>query len=53
MAVAALTAPKPKARYAVLANKFFNWTLPTLLPKRMLDRVMARRLGLTRRSRAG
>ena len=46
----ALTAPKPRARYAILRNKFFNWTVPTLLPKRALDRVMTRALGLTRRA---
>ena len=45
-----LTAPKPRARYAILRNKFFNWTVPTLLPKRALDRVMTRALGLTRRA---
>ncbi len=45
----ALTAPKPRARYAVLRGKFFNWTLPLLLPKRTLDRIITRALGLTRR----
>jgi hypothetical protein len=46
----ALTAPKPRARYAVLRNRFVNWTLPLLLPKRVVDRLIARALGLTRRS---
>lgn len=46
----ALSAPKPKARYAVLRGKFFNWTVPTLLPKRTLDRIITRALGLTRRA---
>jgi hypothetical protein len=41
----------PKARSAVLANKFVNWTLPTLLPKRLVDRLIARRLGSTRHTR--
>jgi len=45
----ALTAPKPRARYVVLRSRFVNWTLPLLLPKRVLDRVIARALGLTRR----
>jgi NAD(P)-dependent dehydrogenase (short-subunit alcohol dehydrogenase family) len=49
----ALTTPKPKARYAVVPNKFVNWTLPSLLPKRVVDRLIAKRLGLTRRSGAG
>jgi NAD(P)-dependent dehydrogenase (short-subunit alcohol dehydrogenase family) len=45
----ALTAPKPRARYAILRGKFLNWTLPLLLPKRTLDRIITRALGLTRR----
>jgi NAD(P)-dependent dehydrogenase (short-subunit alcohol dehydrogenase family) len=28
---------KPKIRYAIVQNKFFNWTLPMLLPQRALD----------------
>jgi len=28
---------KPKIRYAIVQNKFFSWTLPTLLPQRALD----------------
>jgi hypothetical protein len=46
----ALTAARPKARYVVLRNRLVNWTLPMLLPKRVLDRVIARALGLTRRA---
>jgi NAD(P)-dependent dehydrogenase (short-subunit alcohol dehydrogenase family) len=46
----ALTTARPRARYAVLQNRLFNWTLPLLLPKRVLDRVIARALGLTRRA---
>jgi NAD(P)-dependent dehydrogenase (short-subunit alcohol dehydrogenase family) len=45
----ALTAPKPRARYAVVPNRLFNWTIPTLLPKRVIDRLIAKQLGLTRR----
>ena len=45
----ALTLPSPRARYAVVQSRFVNWTLPTLLPKRVVDRLIARRLGLTRR----
>jgi NAD(P)-dependent dehydrogenase (short-subunit alcohol dehydrogenase family) len=45
----ALTVAKPRARYTVLRGKFFNWTLPLLLPKRTLDRIVARAAGLTRR----
>jgi NAD(P)-dependent dehydrogenase (short-subunit alcohol dehydrogenase family) len=45
----ALTARRPRARYAIVRNRLFNWTIPTLLPKRVLDRLIAGRLGLDRR----
>jgi NAD(P)-dependent dehydrogenase (short-subunit alcohol dehydrogenase family) len=41
----ALTTAKPKARYAVIKQRFKNWTLPRLLPARMLDAVIAKQLG--------
>jgi hypothetical protein len=41
----ALTTAKPKARYAVVKQRFKNWTLPRLLPARMLDAVVAKQLG--------
>ncbi len=42
----AIESPNPKVRYAVLKGKFANWTLPMLLPKRLIDNVLAGRLGL-------
>ena len=42
----ALTAREPKARYAPVPNKLTSWTLPRLLPRRMLDKIMAKRYGL-------
>jgi len=45
----ALTTPKPNVRYAVVPEKFVNWTLPNLLPKRTIDDVMAKRFGLQRK----
>ena len=42
----ALTARKPKVRYAVVPERFKNWTMPRLLPKRVLDRLMAKQIGL-------
>jgi NAD(P)-dependent dehydrogenase (short-subunit alcohol dehydrogenase family) len=42
----ALTTPRPKTRYPILHHSFINWTLPMLLPKRLLDRIIARKLGL-------
>jgi NAD(P)-dependent dehydrogenase (short-subunit alcohol dehydrogenase family) len=44
----ALTTAKPKARYAVVPQRFKNWTLPRLLPVRMLDSAIAKQLGLTK-----
>jgi NAD(P)-dependent dehydrogenase (short-subunit alcohol dehydrogenase family) len=45
----ALTARRPRTRYVVVRNPLVNWLLPRLLPDRVLDRVIARRLGLGRR----
>jgi NAD(P)-dependent dehydrogenase (short-subunit alcohol dehydrogenase family) len=42
----ALTAPRPKVRYAPVRGKFFNYTLPSLLPKRWVDRLIGKRTGL-------
>jgi NAD(P)-dependent dehydrogenase (short-subunit alcohol dehydrogenase family) len=46
----ALTTAKPKTRYAPVPNKLVNWWLPRFLPKRMIDAVIAKNLGLTRQS---
>jgi NAD(P)-dependent dehydrogenase (short-subunit alcohol dehydrogenase family) len=45
----ALAAPKAKTRYVVISGKFANWTLPQMLPARVVDRLIAGRLGLERR----
>jgi hypothetical protein len=45
----ALSTAKPRARYAVIPQRFKNWTLPRLLPARMLDNALAKALGLRRR----
>ncbi len=39
----------PKTRYAPVPNKFINSTLPNLLPKRLVDKMIAKRFGLTKR----
>jgi NAD(P)-dependent dehydrogenase (short-subunit alcohol dehydrogenase family) len=44
----ALSTAKPKARYAVVPQRFKNWTLPRLLPARILDSQLAKLLGLTK-----
>lgn len=41
----ALTTPNPKTRYALVPKRLMNWTLPSLLPRRMVDRAIARQLG--------
>ncbi|MFN7055402.1 SDR family NAD(P)-dependent oxidoreductase [Hyphomonas sp.] len=46
---AALSDPKPKARYAPVPDKLTNFTIPTRLPKRMLDRIFISRFGLKRK----
>lgn len=45
----ALTTAKPKARYAIVPQRFKNWILPRLLPSRMLDAALAKELGLKKR----
>lgn len=42
----ALTAKRPKARYAPVPQKLINFTIPTRLPKRMLDKIFWSRFGL-------
>ena len=42
----ALTVRQPNVRYAVVQRKFINWTLPTSLPKRWVDRLVGKQLGL-------
>ncbi len=42
----ALTTAKPRARYAPVPGKLLNWILPTTLPRRVVDRLIGRQLGL-------
>jgi NAD(P)-dependent dehydrogenase (short-subunit alcohol dehydrogenase family) len=49
----ALTTAKPKARYAIVPQHFKNWTLPRLLPVRILDSQLAKLLGLTKATKGG
>jgi hypothetical protein len=44
----ALTVDKPKTRYAVVKGALTNWVIPQLLPKRTVDRTIAKQLGFTR-----
>ncbi len=40
-----MTTAKPKVRYAIVPQRLKNWTIPQLLPKRMVDKIIAKRLG--------
>jgi NAD(P)-dependent dehydrogenase (short-subunit alcohol dehydrogenase family) len=44
----ALTTARPKVRYAVVPQRLVNWTLPMLLPKRVVDKIIGKQLGLNR-----
>lgn len=47
----AFTDAKPNFRYAIVPQRFTNWTLPKLLPARKVDEIVTKRLGLTQRFR--
>lgn len=42
----ALTEPRPPTRIRVVPSYLFDWALPRLLPTRVLDRLIAKRMGL-------
>jgi hypothetical protein len=44
-----LTALRPKPRYAILKNRFLLWTLPNILPRRVIDRMIAKRFEMPTR----
>jgi NAD(P)-dependent dehydrogenase (short-subunit alcohol dehydrogenase family) len=44
----ALTASSPKTSYPVVRRRLVNWTIPLALPARLVDWLIARRLGLLR-----
>ncbi|MFN4226327.1 MAG: SDR family NAD(P)-dependent oxidoreductase [Hyphomonas sp.] len=46
----ALSDPKPKARYAPVPQKLTNFTIPTRLPKRVLDAIFISRFGLKKKT---
>ena len=45
----ALTAARPRTAYEVVPQALLNWVLPQRLPRRTLDRLIARQFGLSRR----
>ena len=42
-------ARRPKTRYAIVPGRLTGWTIPILLPDRLLDRFIGRSIGLLRR----
>jgi NAD(P)-dependent dehydrogenase (short-subunit alcohol dehydrogenase family) len=46
----ALTTSFPRTRYAVVPNRLLNWTIPLSLPRRLVDKLIAVYLGLSRRT---
>jgi NAD(P)-dependent dehydrogenase (short-subunit alcohol dehydrogenase family) len=47
----ALTSPRPKVRTAIVPQRFKNWTIPQLIPMRILDKLVAQFFGIQRRKR--
>jgi NAD(P)-dependent dehydrogenase (short-subunit alcohol dehydrogenase family) len=47
----ALTTAKPKVRYAIVPNRLPNWIIPRLMPMRILDKLVAKFMGIEPRSR--
>ena len=45
----ALTTARPKVRYAIVPNRLTNWIIPRLIPMRILDKLIARFMGIKRR----
>lgn len=41
-----LTTPTPKVRYPILKNEFMMWTLPQMMPRRTVDKAVAKRFGM-------
>ena len=46
----ALTTRRPRTFYPIMRNRLTAWTIPLALPARFLDRLIARRLGLSFRA---
>ncbi len=41
-----LTVKKPRVRYPIVPNHFFDWTIARLIPQRILDNIIAKQFGL-------
>lgn len=42
----ALSVRRPRTSYVVIKRRLMNWTVPLALPARLVDRLVARRLGM-------
>lgn len=40
---------KPKVRYAIVPQRMKNWTLPRMLPNRLIDRILGKQTGLLKK----
>jgi NAD(P)-dependent dehydrogenase (short-subunit alcohol dehydrogenase family) len=49
----ALTAKNPKGYYNVVPGRIPNWIIPQLIPMRILDKLVARFMGIKRKYRSG
>jgi NAD(P)-dependent dehydrogenase (short-subunit alcohol dehydrogenase family) len=49
----ALTATNPKGYYNVVPRRIPNWIIPQLIPMRILDKLVARFMGIKRKYRSG
>jgi NAD(P)-dependent dehydrogenase (short-subunit alcohol dehydrogenase family) len=43
-----ITTDKPKVRYAIAPNMLTDWLIPQNLPKRLMDKIIAGKIGLTK-----
>lgn len=47
----AFTDAKPRFRYAIVPKRLSNWSLPRMLPERIVNNMVAKRVGLQRKGR--
>jgi NAD(P)-dependent dehydrogenase (short-subunit alcohol dehydrogenase family) len=43
-----ITTDKPKVRYAIAPNMLTDWLIPQNVPKRLMDKIIAGKIGLTK-----
>jgi NAD(P)-dependent dehydrogenase (short-subunit alcohol dehydrogenase family) len=45
----ALTGTRPRVRFAIVPKRLMNWTIPQLIPMRILDKLVAQFFGIKKR----